>query len=383
MARELSRSRAGILGMVVIACSAMFLMLMIGLASRQGLWAETFELSVGFPEVHDIEPGTPVRIRGVDAGQVIAVEFPETDLAQGETLVLVRLKIDRRYEGRVYADSVARIQSRGLLSTQMIAIHPGTPTSGPLLGDRLRGDAGSDLNQVANRLSSVAERADSILSDIQKSQGTLTKLLKDDGLYADARGAFQDARKMISGVTKTVDQVQGEVSGLKTLVKNGHETVDSLRQNSDAIKAMPLVRGYVQDPVAILIRPDCDRSRQNFAETDVFEPGRAVLTAEGRERLINAANWLKLEKSKESDIVIVSFANPTSADQTSQEAKSLTQRQSEVVADFLKEQGVHKLGWWSRRKVTPIGYGSAPLPYIEKEHLPPAHVQIVLFVKRS
>ena len=49
------------------------------IADKQGFGADTVELTAGFPEAHDITPGTPVRIRGVDAGQVIAVEHPDYD----------------------------------------------------------------------------------------------------------------------------------------------------------------------------------------------------------------------------------------------------------------------------------------------------------------
>ena len=46
----------------------------------------------------------------------------------------------------------------------------------------------------------------------------------------------------------------------------------SFVQNADAIKGMPLVRGYVKDPVRELVRPDCERNRQWYHEAELFEP---------------------------------------------------------------------------------------------------------------
>ncbi|VTS06398.1 MlaD family protein [Tuwongella immobilis] len=383
MARELTPKQAKILGIWSLGTCLAVGLVFFGLFARQGTFADTFDLTVGFPEVHDIEAGTPVRIRGLDVGQVTRVDYPDFDTQNGESLVWVRMSIQKRYADRLYANAVARIQSRGLLSTQMIAIHPGSPEKGQLTKDHIQGELPFDLAGTTKKLASIAERADAIMGDLQQSQGTLAKLLKDDALYKQLVAVAEDSRTAIRGVTKTVDRVQSEVSGVKELVQNGQATVESLKQNADAIKAMPLVRNYVQDPVSVLIRPDSDRSRQIFAEADLFEPGRAVLTESGRLRVIAAADWLKGETSRDSDVVVVSFADANTPDQTPQMAKTLTQRQSEVVVDLLREHGAHKIGWWSRRNVTAIGYGIAPLPYIEKEKLPGAHLQIVLFVKRS
>ena len=60
-------------------------------------------------------------------------------------------------------------------------------------------------------------------------------------------------------------------------------------------------------------------------------------------------------------------------------ADELTRKQAEAVAEYLKGQGAHKLGWWSRRKVTPVGLGSAPPPAPDPEPVPAAAVQVLLF----
>ena len=49
------------------------------------------------------------------------------------------------------------------------------------------------------------------------------------------------------------------------------------------------------------MRPDHERNRRVFAENDLFEPGRAVLTAEGKEKLDELAPWLDGLKHKGSE----------------------------------------------------------------------------------
>src|SRR5207248_1827394 len=75
-------------------------------------------------------------------------------------------------------------------------------------------------------------------------------------------------------------------------------------------KRLPLVNRYVEDPTALLVRPNCERNRQCFAEGDLFEPGRAVLTAQGRQRLDDLGPWLEGMKHKGSEVVVVAYADP-------------------------------------------------------------------------
>ena len=62
----------------------------------------------------------------------------------------------------------------------------------------------------------------------------------------------------------------------------------------------------------------------------------------------------------------------------------MTRQQSEAVIAYLKgNYKVHKLGWFSSRKVTPLGMGTQPPPQPESPPLPPARVEIIVFVPQT
>jgi phospholipid/cholesterol/gamma-HCH transport system substrate-binding protein len=46
---------------------------------------------------------------------------------------------------------------------------------------------------------------------------------------------------------------------------------------------------------------------------------------------------------------------------------------------FFRSRGVHKLGWTTRRKMTPLGMGWNPSPVVEHERLPASNLQVILF----
>jgi phospholipid/cholesterol/gamma-HCH transport system substrate-binding protein len=394
MTGNLTRRQNAILGLVVLACLVIGSWGLLRVANKSNRWSNGFELSMIVPDAQGVEVGTPVQVRGFEAGQVVAVDYADSG-------VLLKLKLDRSFQSHLHQDATATIQSKGLFGNNVVAISPGTNAAGPLTESTINSKLAPDLNEVTGKLASVAGRVDRILEDVEAGKGTLPKLLKDDTVYNDLRQVSADTKKLIQnldstitevradakktmkGVDESVGIVRSEMGTLKEFVRNGQDAVIAIRQDADAIKAMPIVRSYVDDPGTILVRPDCSKDRMVFEPDQLFEPGTSVLTDGGRERLNEAASWLRGQQQKNSEIVVAAFANPQDPSQTSVSAKTLTKKQSEVLMEYLKDQGVHKMGYITRRKVVPVGQGFDPSPVVEKEKLPAARVELILFVPQG
>jgi hypothetical protein len=93
--------------------------------------------------------------------------------------------------------------------------------------------------------------------------------------------------------------------------------------------------------------------------------------------------WLYGQHQKKSEVVVAAFADPKSPDLTAGAARTLTKKQADAIVEFLKEHGVHKMGYVTRRSVTPVGLGFDPTPVVEKESLPAGRIEIILFVPRG
>ena len=393
MTRTLSRSQAAVLGLVVLACLAIGVWGLFHVGGKSGLWSDGFELTVVAPDAQDVEPGTPVRVRGIEAGRVVGVDYAGDE-------VHIRLRLDGQFRERLHADASACLQTKGILGVSVVDIKPGTDKAGPLHDAVIYSKPTPDLAEVTAKLSSVANRVDLVLKDIQEGNGTLPKLLKDDTIYNDLKSASAetkalvknldetttalrgDTQKTLKGVNEGVDAVRGELDGLKTFVRNGQEAVTAIRQDAEAVKSMPIIRSYVEDHVSALVRPECERDRVVYLPGDFFELNSSILTDSGRARLNEVAGWLNGLHPKNSDVVVASFADPKSPDLTGPGARALTKKQAEVIAEYLKERGVHKMGYVTRRKITPIGQGFDPSPVVEKDPLPASRVEIILFIPR-
>jgi phospholipid/cholesterol/gamma-HCH transport system substrate-binding protein len=384
--RSLSRWQAVVLAVVVLGGLALGTLGLFAVGSRHWL-GDAFHVRAGFADVGGVEVGTRVHIQGLDAGEVEAVEIPAVSGGQ----VALRLRVAGKYRNLVGADAVVEIAGESVLGGKVVRIVPGRPGAPPaaedaLLPGRVPADLTASLAQTAERLGRTLNQVDAVLADVRQGKGSLGKLVRDETLYdnltatvAEAQATLGEVRRGEGTLGKLVKDNDAYVEAVKSL-QDVRQLVSSVKQNSDAIKSLPVVRSYVVDPPRELIRPDCKRYRKWYSTGDLFEPGRAVLTARGRGLLDQAGAWLGGLKPKGSEVAVAAFADPH---QNAELAQIVTKKQSEAVAAYLKSRHkVHRVGfwWWANRPVRAIGCGVNPPPVPETEKLPPARVEVLVFV---
>jgi phospholipid/cholesterol/gamma-HCH transport system substrate-binding protein len=343
VSRSLTAFQAAILGAVVLAGLLLGVVGLFAIGSRLWPWNEPYVVRTSFPKIQGIDAGTRVRVQGMDAGEVETVELPEKPGGN----IVVWLRLDRKMRGHLRTDATAQIVGEGLVGGKVIEIEPGQSAE-PLAEHALI------ASRATPELTDVLAQVNAALQAIKDGQGTLGKLAKDPEAYA----------------------------ALVALLQQSNDTMRSIQADAEAIKRLPLVRGYVEDATALLVRSECERNRQVFGEAELFEPGRAVLTAQGKRRLDDLAPWLAGLKHKGSEVVVVTYADPKAG--RGAHLQTLTRQQSDAVCIYLKEQhAIQKMGWFSSRKVTSLGMGTNPPPEPEKERLPVARVEVVVFVPQT
>ncbi len=331
--RSLTRLQAILLGLLVLIGLGLLGLGLYAVAVRQGVFSKSFHVRAGFPDIAGVEIGTRVRIQGVQAGEVVEVLPP----AQAGEQVMLRLRIKSEYRALVRTNSKVRIANVGMLGGKVLDIIPGKELAEPV-----------EDNAVLATTKSVG------LSDL------------------------------ISGASDTLQGVKGfpQSKLYQAPLDTGEEleeTVQSIKRAADGLKRVPIIGGYIEDPRDLLIRPQMERNRKWFKESDLFPPGRAVLTESGQAQLDALADWLEGLKHSGSEVVVVSFASPKS--ESRDVAKVVTTEQAKTVVQYLKDKHkAHKMTLVTSRKVTPLGMGVEPSPVPEREKLPTPRVEILVFV---
>lgn len=422
MSRQLTRLQALTLGGIVLAALVLGGYALLTIRDHRGLGSDAFTVETGFRDIGGVEVGTRVRIQGIDAGEVTAIVPPEIP---GEPVAL-RLRLAGKLRHLVMQDAKVQIASETVLAGKVLRIVPGNAAGTPIAdgavlasvespdiletvtqaavklhhllgeadatlasvrkGEGAAGKITQELVVATGKMNSVLTRVDDTLARVQKGEGSFGKLLYDDKLYVElteslgqVRAAMSDIQSGNGTLGKLVKNNEVYAEALSSL-QEMRRMVASVKQNSDAIKSLPVVRSYIVDAHKELVRPDCKRSRKWFPEDQLFEPGRAVLTSAGRSRLDDAATWLNEQKDAGSEVVIAAFAD---AKQPPEFAKTLTDKQSQAVVDYLKgNHRVQRTGfwWWSNRNVKAIGCGVNGTQAPETETLPAARIELLVFV---
>jgi phospholipid/cholesterol/gamma-HCH transport system substrate-binding protein len=416
MTRPLSRTQALWLGVVAAAALAIGGWRLLTLPQNNAWARDAITVTAPFRDVGGLLPGTRVHVQGVDVGEVAAVRLPDV---AGDP-VTVELRLAGHLRSRLGTDAQVSIARESPIGERLVRLVPGGPDS-PRLHDgavlasadtpdlfagltqtagklnAILGDMDAvlqtlkqgeqtftqDVAQSARKLNTVLTRLDQSLVQVEAGKGTLGKLLQDEKLYDELTAAVRELKATAYDIRKGEGTlgalVKDRAAYEKTLetVEDVRAMIASVKQNSDAVRSLPVVRSYVVDVNKELVRPDMKRLRKVYAESELFEPGRAVLTGKGKAKLDGAIEWLKGYKTGE--VVIAGIAAPAT---NANFAQTLTQKQSDAVRDYLVSNSVHRTGWWwwNTRPVRALGCGNQPPAQPEAENLPPSRVEVILFL---
>ena len=418
MSRQLTPFQSIVLGFLVIFALALGGTALFFVNDRIGWANDAFRVTAAFDDIGGVEPGARVRIQGMDAGSVEAILPPNVPGEQ----VKLQIRLSGKYRHLVREDSAVQLYSDGMFSGRSVFVIPGSPSAKPVEDfANLRGDVPADtfsglaqtakkldsllsevdgamqslkksgasiedLGAATKKLNTVLVKADTAFERIERGEGTLGKLATDDTLYTELtdslkqmKAAMHEVRSGEGTLGKLVKSNEAYAEAMASL-QDVRRMVNSVKQNSDAIKSLPVVRSYVVDINKDLIRPECQRYVRVFKEADLFEPGKAVLTAKGKNALDDGGAWLNEQKYDKSELLIAAFADPS---QNPEFAQTVTQKQGEVALEYLKSQhNVHRTGrwWWSTRTMRSLGCGTTPSPLPDSEKLPAARLELIVFV---
>jgi phospholipid/cholesterol/gamma-HCH transport system substrate-binding protein len=196
------RLRVGVFMLVALAA---FLGMIYALGARARLFEPRYTIHADFTEVAGLAEGATVRLAGVQIGRVSGVHLP----SQPGGKVRIDLTIARQYADRVRRDSVARIETQGLLGDKIVEITVGT-TGAPMVrsGETITARDPVDITQV---ISGGAETVHSVATLAESLRQTATafnqaKIVED---VAAATNSARRATEQLARITTEVEKGRG------------------------------------------------------------------------------------------------------------------------------------------------------------------------------
>jgi phospholipid/cholesterol/gamma-HCH transport system substrate-binding protein len=282
-------------GVFIVAGLVVLVGLIYFLGRGAGLFERQYRLIAGFAQIGGLIEGATVRLAGVPVGRVTAIRLPES----GGSKVQVELALARRVQSRVRSDSVARIETLGLLGDKIVEVTLGSP-SAPVLGDgaQLQTEEPFDTNRLVKQGTELVRNLVDISAELKGAIGKVT----ESGTGPDLAEAVRSLRRLTQEIEKgqgalhrlVYDRQLGtSVAEAATALRDITQQVTRAAQRLDGLLGDPKAAGLVADARGVLAEARQAVERVNRVVREV-EEGRGLLhtLVYGESRLVQDLDGL-------------------------------------------------------------------------------------------
>ncbi|KPK39486.1 MAG: hypothetical protein AMJ78_08415 [Omnitrophica WOR_2 bacterium SM23_29] len=197
---------------------------------------QRYAIKLLFDFANGVEKSAPVRLAGVQVGEVKDIDIV-FDKVRQKTIVSLTVSLDKK--AKVEEDAEAFINTLGLIGEKYVEILPGTPGKKILKhGESLQGRESIPVERLT-------EKGYEIASGLSETIKHLNKLFGDTETQEAFKATVLDLRKLIASTNVVMDKV-----------KSGEGTVGKLFMNDEIARDLEgLVKDLKAHPWKLLHKP--------------------------------------------------------------------------------------------------------------------------------
>lgn len=252
------------LGIFVFAGVFIFILAVYFLGNRQNLFGDNVKISSVFKNVNGLQMGNNVRFAGVNVGTVRGITI------LNDTAICVDMFINERTAQLIKKNALATISSDGLVGSMIVNI---IPNDSPALERIETGDTIASISKIATAdmlttLNTTNENAAMLTQDllritntINKGEGLLGALLKDEAMV-------DDVKQSLSNLQKTTQTAKTTMASLNKIVNeiNFDDNVAGLLLN-DTLSARKLAAVFDNIETSSKEIEELTKNLNTFSET--------------------------------------------------------------------------------------------------------------------
>ncbi len=273
-----------VVALFVIGGVALFTIGLYLIGSQQQAFDKHVEFYTEFTNLGGLIKGARVQVAGMDAGQVVGIGIP----ASPSSRFRVKIQIREQLHGLVRTDSLASIQTEGVVGNIYLEVKQGStgapeaarlatlPSKEPFdlsamleKGNGLVTDADTAIKDADSTIKSVGGRLNGALDGVtgtvanvndlvvgvKQGRGTVGLLMRDQQMAAQVRGAVANAKQATGDLAHASNQVDGMISDLRSrnLPQQVDDTMRSVRSASAQLDASS---GQIHQMITEVTLPD-------------------------------------------------------------------------------------------------------------------------------
>jgi phospholipid/cholesterol/gamma-HCH transport system substrate-binding protein len=214
-----------------------------------GVLTAKYRLVTYLPEVAGLTTGAPVRIDGIDVGNVdrLVINTPK-DSSQPDhnRNIEVIMRIDSKYKENIRIDSTASLITEGLLGNRYVNISRGFKGSPLQDGQEVPGQGENGITELlaqgaalAQHLNGLSDQIEGLITDVRAGKGSLGKFVTND----DAYNKIVDVGDKMDAIMANIQAGQGVFGKLYTSDELYTKSKDSLTHINNILGAVENQKG--------------------------------------------------------------------------------------------------------------------------------------------
>ena len=221
-------------GVTVIVATVILAILVFLMTGEVGLFTTKIRVRAYFENAEGLRVGAPVRLEGVDIGNVVGMRVVNRPL----TPVEVVMKISTKYKSQLHKDSEAVLTTAGVLGETFVDISSKVAKGPPAENnDELRTQTRPDIQDMVRasqgtlqNVDVLVKRLDRIVSTIESGQGSVGKIINDPELY-------NRLDETLTEMQKIANQISSGKGSIGKLI-NSDELYNKLQASLDKVDRM-------------------------------------------------------------------------------------------------------------------------------------------------
>ena len=247
-----SQLRVGVTVLVALITLAVLTFLMTG---TTGLFTKKIMLRAYVDNAGGLRVGAPVRLEGVDIGNVTRIRVvrdPKRVLAPVEVV----MKITTKYEDTMNKGCQVLLTTAGVLGEVFVDMDCRDAKGGPIQsGDELPTKDVPQLQDVVRasqgtlqNVDTLVKRLDSILSYIQSGQGSIGKVIYDPSLFNRANDMLSQLQEVVGQINSPNGTI-GKLINSNELYNKADAAIDNVNKIIDEVNGGKGTIGkFLKDP---------------------------------------------------------------------------------------------------------------------------------------
>src|ERR1700691_3602777 len=227
-------SRAARLGAFIVATLAILVAGIFIIGGKQYLFSSTYQLKAQFDNVVGLDAGGDVRVGGVHVGTVHDIQLPHKP---GDR-VTIMMDLSKSTHQIIKKDSVASIETEGLLGNQYLAISFGSPKAVDVGdGDTIASQPPLEMSDLLNKMSGILDSSQQAIQNATQATANLSSISAKINAGQGTAGALVNDKQLYNNL----EQTSGAMRDTMVQAQAG---VTDFQENMEALKHNFFVRGY-------------------------------------------------------------------------------------------------------------------------------------------